>query len=631
MANIKEPYVQVNEVVISTPAVGDVTNDLTIGGVIVAPTGPRLSLVNGPKDFLSKYTENDVIPRNADTTFVNAYYLSFSGPLLLARSLNTTAVGGVLFANGASPQVVHKKDGQMLTKASTVTFGITEFSEQGDTSWAFLFNDTVYYCGDDESIDWGKFADYPSRYECQSLYDVVALVEKSDNLHVASKTPSQEKDSAGRPKSISVRIEHTDAEAFASTDQSHTDNATVTASTPESIITAPEDSWLFAVYGEAALSTNENSVKIPAVRDIEGGKSFDLVLNGDKYLCSLQPDAVSDGLSIYIDYINTQNAGFSVDVYSNVGAPAVVGTEVEFGMSGLDLKECAAPENMGTAWDEIAEQESYTVGGLAMFGCTDKSLVIRVQTIADAMKCMCPIDAPKSATTFSAVKSYFEGIMEKAPIPKGLAVGPFDKNIGLLGWTAYIAASTLYWERVYANKSAAAEFAGVFSFNNGRLNYANPVKLFGKQEREALLNLGKPVNWAMYNNERGVYYFNDNRTLQSDKSTIVSEECICRQVLKISRDVDRIMQPFLGEHNTTSTQNRVEDALNYYFDWSIMNQRYKPDAYQVICADDTLNTDEVKNANGLRVIVKVRYNKSIKEIIVTNQVYPIGVDFSTTL
>ena len=62
-----------------------------------------------------------------------------------------------------------------------------------------------------------------------------------------------------------------------------------------------------------------------------------------------------------------------------------------------------------------------------------------------------------------------------------------------------------------------------------------------------------------------------------------------------------------------------------------MNQRYKPDAYQVICADDVLNNDEVKNSNGLRVIVKVRYNRSIKEIIVTNEVYPIGVDFSTTL
>ena len=629
MANIKEPYVEVKELVIATPSVGDVTNDLTIGGVIVAPTGPRMSLVSGPKDFLSKYTENGSIPRNADVTFTNAYYLSFSGPLLLERSLNTTAMGGVLFAKNAAPQVVHRKDGQMMTHSTEVTFQITEFANEGETSWAFLFGDTVYYCGDDESVDWDKFAGYPSRYECRTLKDVVAAIEKVDNLHVASKTYT--KDGSGRIKTVVVDVEHTDAETIASTAASYTDNATVTAASTSSVITAPEDDWLFAVYGDTALSTDANSVKIPAVRDITGGKTFDLVLNGDKYLCSLQPDAVVDGLSVYIDYINTQGVGFSVDVYSNTGAPTAVTTAVAFGMSGLDMEECASPENMGTAWNELAEQEMYSVGGLSMFGCTDKTLVLRVQAIADSLKCMCPIDAPRTATTFSSVKSYFDGIAEKTPIPKGIALGPFEKNISLLGWTTYIAASTLYWERVYQNKSASAEFAGVFSFNNGRLNYTNPVKMFGKTEREALLNLGKPVNWAMYNYERNVYYLNDNRTLQPDKTTIVAEECICRQVLKISRDVDRIMHQFLGEHNTTSTQNKVEDALNYYLDWNIMNQRYKPDAYQVICADDVLNNDEVKNSNGLRVIVKVRYNRSIKEIIVTNEVYPIGVDFSTTL
>lgn len=629
MANIKEPYVEVKELVIDTPAVGDVTNDLTIGGVIVSPTGPRMSLVRGPKDFLSKYTETGVIPRNADITFTNAYYLSFSGPLLLVRSLNTSAVGGVLFSKNASPQVVHRKDGQMLTKSTVVTFGITEYSEEGETSWAFVFGDTVYYCGDEESIEWSKFADYPSRYECHTLGDVMAAIEKTDNLHVASKLYSLRTD--GVKTRVQATIEHTDTEVLESTPATLTDNATVSAAASTSIVTASENDWLFAVYGETALATNSNTVKVSNISEVEGGSSFDLTLNGEKYLCSLQPNAVDNGLSIYIDYLNTQGVGFSVDVYSNTGAPAVTSSAVAFGMSGLDLSECAAPENMGTAWDEIAEQEMYSVGGLTMLGCTDKTLVFRVQTIADNIKCMCPIDAPKNATTFAAVRSYFEGIAEKSPIPKGLAVGPFDKNIGLLGWTTYIAASTLYWERVYANKASAAEFAGVFSFNNGRLNYSNPVKLFGKQEREALLNLGKPVNWAMYNYERGVYYLNDNRTLQADKTTIVAEECICRQVLKISRDVDRIMHQFLGEHNTTSTQYKVEDALNYYLDWNIMNQRYKPDAYQVICADDTLNTDEVKNSNGLRVIVKVRYNRSIKEIIVTNEVYPIGVDFSTTL
>jgi len=632
MAKIRQPYVEVKEVVIDTPSIGDVTNDLTIGGVIVAPVGPKLALVSGPDDFLSKYTVDGVsIPRNADITLVNAYFLSYSGPLVLQRSVNTNAIGGLLFSKGeASPVKVYKKDEQMMTKSSSVQITITPDAEAGlqNTAWSFAFGDTVFYHINCDRK--ATYADFVSFYECNTLEDISAGMEKLGNIHVNAHTHPESAENK-----LNLVLYHTDAEDkddALKVDQSLMVNASVSVGDPVSLISVPDDKWLFALYGEIALGTNDHKAYIPTVF---GDGRFVLNIDDNEYQCSLQPDAVDEnGSGIYVDYINTQGIGYSVDIYANdiTAVPTAGNVAVEFGNSGLNLDECAANENMMSAWAELADQEYYRIAGLSTFGATAIPVVMRAQKAAESMKCMCPIDAPRNATTLVGVRKYFNDlVVEYSAVPKGIALGPFDKNISLLGWTTYIAASTLYWQRVFANKANSAEFAGVFSFQNGRMNYTNPVKIFGKAEREALLNLGKPVNWAAYNYERNVYFMNDNRTLQGDSTKIVAEECISRQVLKISRDVDRIMEQFTSEHNTTETQYRVEDAVNYYFQWNIMNQRYKPDDFKVICADDTLNNDAVKNSNGLKVIVKVRYNRSIKYIEVVNQVYPIGVDFSTTI
>jgi hypothetical protein len=642
MAKVKQPYVEVKEVVIDTPSIGDVTNDLTIGGVIVAPVGPKLALVSGPDDFLSKYTvDGETIPRNADTTFVNAYFLSYSGPLVIQRSTNTSAIGGLLFAKGAaSPTIVRKKDGQMLTRKTTVEVSLSFNSEnenvQKNTAWSFAFGDIVFYHIDCDRN--GLYANFVSFYECDTIMDIATGMEKIGNLHVFEKHLVKR---SATMYDLTMTLWHTDAETVYDVLDVHADYEEkpvsnnldiVTTNDSVKLIDADESDWLFALYGDVALGANEHEAHIPTVF---GNGSFELSIDGEKYLCSLQPDAIdSNGSGIYIDYINTQDIGFSVDIYANdiSAVPTSSSDRNYFGNSGLVLSECAANENMMAAWSELADQEIYSIAGLSTFGATSIPVVTRAQKVAESIKCVCPIDAPYTATTMSSVKRYFNDlVVEYGAVPKGIALGPFDKNIGLLGWRAYIAASTLYWQRVFANKANSAEFAGVFSFQNGRMNYTDPVKIFGKADREALLNLGKPVNWAAFNYERNVYFMNDNRTLQGDSTSIVSEECVARQVLKISRDVDKIMEQFIGEHNTTATQYRVEDAINFYFQWNIMNQRYKPDDYKVICADDTLNNDAVKNKNELKVIVKARFNRSIKYIEVVNQVYPIGVDFSTTI
>jgi len=127
---IQEPYVRVKEVIRDYPTLLNIDGTCNIGGVIVAPTGPRIAFVNGPQDFLDKYTVDGKVPRNADITFLNAYYLSFSAGLVLARSMNTTAVDGLFF----------KVQEQTLYKA---------FVEIDDESlWVVKIGDIYYYYND---------------------------------------------------------------------------------------------------------------------------------------------------------------------------------------------------------------------------------------------------------------------------------------------------------------------------------------------------------------------------------------------------------------------------------------------------------------------------------------------------
>lgn len=140
MASIKieEPRVKVTEKIREYPVQLNIDGTSNVGGVIVAPCGPRLSYVAGPKDFLEKYTVDGEIPRNADKTLVNAYYLSFSAGLVIARSMNTTAVNGLFFTTEK------KKESKLLINANN------------ESQWGLLFDNVYYWCNNDDT-DWNNF------------------------------------------------------------------------------------------------------------------------------------------------------------------------------------------------------------------------------------------------------------------------------------------------------------------------------------------------------------------------------------------------------------------------------------------------------------------------------------------
>ena len=134
ISKLVEPYVKVTERIHETPNLLNIDGSCNIAGVIVAPAGPRLSYVSGPKDFLQKYTVDGEIPRNADITFINAYYMSFSAGMVICRSMNTTAVKGLWFKT--------KDQSETKLLINSTTEGL----------WGMLFNNKYYWSNNGNKV-----------------------------------------------------------------------------------------------------------------------------------------------------------------------------------------------------------------------------------------------------------------------------------------------------------------------------------------------------------------------------------------------------------------------------------------------------------------------------------------------
>jgi hypothetical protein len=271
----------------------------------------------------------------------------------------------------------------------------------------------------------------------------------------------------------------------------------------------------------------------------------------------------------------------------------------------------------------LQDQELYDIEYLSSFGYTNLNFIKNYTLVGRANDWFTPVDIPYDRTNQNSIKGYFLNVDNSSNV---LAVGPFDKNTGLTGWMFPIAGSTLYYTKVFNNRAAGKEFAPVFDITNGVLDYTQPYYLLGKEDRTALLNFKCPVNFAVFNQRSNVYYFNDNRTHQSDVN-IVSEEQNRRMVNKIKKDCKRLMQSFKGRLNTAKTRMDVESVLRYYFQTNIMVGEYKPNEFEIIC-NESNNPVQVINANKLGVTVRVRLENAIKFIDVLVDVFPLGVDFN---
>lgn len=772
---ISEPYVKVTENIRETPNQLNIDGSTNIGGVIVAPAGPRLSYVSGPKDFLEKYTVDGDIPRNADISLINAYYMSFSAGMVIARSMNTTAVNGLLFKNnttyeskipmelksssvwgiaingilywhdsntnvntfvnsissitddnGKSTYVdnnvvysvnqyiskgktiycsdlvdlatqlaitadssttellnginlaysssvgglilsktssfmpstvftvdltvdedsddsndvesyvavninytipakvsqpssgldslsVEFKDGVMLNKSVNMVVTISNLS-----TWAFTFGTLAYYKG---AIDKSIYADY-SLKNVDSIDDVVTSINgikgMAAKLLSTQVTTSTEVDT--------ILITYSDGNRlYTSTDSSLRINCTVDKVNGAETDNLDGFDYVFGIYANQPQDSDCYKIMVSPDEDNLFKVSLTDLDSTDTYTVSLYHDAVDQsGSNAYIENLNALGLDFTVIVNSSATGFTPASTQsFAFGNSGLDLSSSASKVSKIDALYALEDQELFDIEYLAPFGETNLQFIKNYVSVGKNNDWFTPVDIPYDRTNSNSIKGYYLNVDNSSNI---IGMGPFDKNTGLTGWLVYIAASTLYYTKVMANKASRSEFAPCFDITNGILDYTNPVYMLGKEDRVKLLNFKCPVDFLEYDQKASVYYFNDNRTHQS-VINIVSEEQNRRLVNKIKKDCRSQMKKFKGRFNTESTRSDVRELLNLYFTSTIMSQIYKPDSYEIVC-DTSNNDNDIIAANKLAVTVRVKLYNAIKFIDVLVDVYPLNVDFT---
>lgn len=620
MANKFEPRIVVTEVIRDTPNLLNITGTSNIGLVMVSAVGPKLAYIQGPRQFLATYTTDGVIPRNADITFINAYYLSFSAGLVISRSMNTTTTQGVLFFEDGTSQKLLYKDELPLEKQLPIAVNIT-----APTKWSFVLNDTVFFLGNysEVSVD-PDYATYQKFYQCNVANDIASGINHWDGCYATYATTTLVithenfitfTTNSAKNKGITITIPLTDEDVQDDVE----------------LILKPQDEWLYSCY---ATTPQASDIYKIGMDEISGDSTnFNLRLTypdpitgenkTDSYTSSLFTEAVDvNGASSYLENLNTTTIQFRFKVYSVDILPEATTADIVFGNSGLNLKESATPSNLTAALDSLEDQMVFDIEYLAPVGITNLQFIKRYTTIGAANKWFTPVDIPIDRTNANSIQQYLNNIDNNSNI---YACGPFDKNSGLTGWINYLACSTLYYERVMNNKAGNAEFAPVFEEQYGTLNMVNPTKILGKSDREALLNFGSPSNYALYNERTQLYYMNNNLTHQS-VDNIVSEEQNRRLVNKINKDLKRLLRQFLGRYNTNSTRSDVVAQITLYFKNNIMTIKFPPDGYQIICNTDN-NTPELIRANKLAITVKTRLYNSIKDIDVLNEIFPLGVAF----
>lgn len=646
MARI-EPRVTVTEVIKDFPTLLSVDGSTNIGCVIVSEVGPKLAYVDGPNRFLQLFTKDgQTIPRNAHISFINAYYLSFVASMVVARSMNSDVKGAVKIyadANNALTAVPTLYNGE--TELNRKTTWNLEFTANQENR-GIVFQNTLYYTGDVAAVKAGLAAkssgwelgvldgmnavsidDFGSGKD--EVLDMLASLLTTDGTFIADYNattdimslyfdeytdPYSPKDGQTTPTKTLV-----DVDLFNITLAEGDTNATVT-----DLATNSGDK-LFIVISKTAgnVGSNPYTIKVEATQIGAGNhKVFNLILNGETYLVSLDPEATDNsGMNCYIEVLNgysTLNFTVKAIEHPNLTFTAMA-TAANFGEGLNDVNKATKITNLKSALDTLDDQEMYKIHGLATMGITNVQFVKTYCSLGSKRKWFCPWDVPYDRENYNSISAYGANMEDSY---NNYGMGPFDKNTGLTGWLNYIAGTTLYWERVMRNKAMRSEFAPVFDAETGILAYTNPTKLLTKSVREKLLSIQCPINWVIFNQNTMSYYMNDNFTHYS-QNNILNEECNVRMTHKISNDLQDLMGQFKAKYNNEQTRQNVYDLIQLYFQQNIMNQNFRPEEFMIIC-DRTNNTDDIIQSSKLAVTVKIRLYHSVKYIEVLNEVYSVG-------
>jgi len=501
MANILEPYVKVTESVVETPTLNTGSADFIVSGVIRASSGSsEPQLVTSIFELLNFYNRGNNLTKDSDITLHNAYKLIQNCNLLLCRATKTRALKAI---TSLGDTILYKTT-KYLNINSTLSLIITN-----PLVWAFSYGNYIFYCGTNNYSTSGKIL-----IKVTDANDLVEQLSALSDFEVISHTYT----TLSNTDLIELWTNQIGAASIAGVTLVNTEISNINLSLVAYLLIGTKLSFADSDTYELTVST-----------------STILTLNGVDYEISLDTEATSEsGVSTYIEYLNSMSIPFSVIVLNKDLVLSSVASTVW--LVPNTVSEVLASSDYINALNKLVEQTDYYIDGFSDLGLVDVALYSAYQSAAQDKMTTVALSIDKNLVDVPSIQHFVQAtsIDDRHVIFHT----PFDKTTSVLGFETFIAPSVYYWERVIANRNGNNEFAPTFEATNGRVAMSNPLVLFTKVERTALLQYR--VNTVVFNKKTGVMYFNDNYTSQKTLN-VLSEDQNQRLHTKISRDWDQIM------------------------------------------------------------------------------------------
>lgn len=272
------------------------------------------------------------------------------------------------------------------------------------------------------------------------------------------------------------------------------------------------------------------------------------------------------------------------------------------------------------ALDLIELDEVYTTEGLCDLGNTELSYQSYMANMAINSNYFYPISTAQS-TNYMTIGNFASKIPQESY--KLYMSAPWDIDSSTLGWKYLVSPSVLYWEAVARNRRNNQEFRGVFGQVGGIVSYQKPLTEFNKKTRQLLLS--KNVNTVTWNIQTQAWNLNDNYTKQSE-DTIMSDEGNSRLGIRISKAIPTLLKQYIGQKITERLCTSMRSTIDYFFKTVIQPMEFTTNGYQIFCDYD----EDLARQNKVKVVINVRFDRSLKYVNVVNNFFDVGMDISSS-
>lgn len=295
---------------------------------------------------------------------------------------------------------------------------------------------------------------------------------------------------------------------------------------------------------------------------------------------------------------------------------------------GIDPDKSAilnvTPADLKRALDSIEMNEIYTVEGLADLGCNAPGFQSYMANMAVGSNYFYPISTVNS-TNYLAIANSMKSISKDSS--KLYASAPWDVDTGTAGFKFYASPDVLYWETVSKNRGLNREFADTFGQTTGIVQYQSPVVEFNKKTRQLLLT--KKVNTVLWNTQTSAWNMNESQTKQNEDN-IMSNDGNSRLQIRISKAMPTLLRQFIGRKISEKLWKEAEGVIDSWFKTVIGPMEFGVEGY-LITIDSSNNPIELQRQNKMRVLVEVKFARSLKYIEVFNDALDMGMDFTQTI